>query len=118
MTMEKDIFDTLKGLVANRVFPDFAPVETARPYITWQQVGGKVINGLSNTTPDKKNAVVQVNVWADTRASANPLALQVEAALRTSSLFVAVPEAAFVGSYDADVPVYGTRQDFSIWSTR
>jgi hypothetical protein len=116
--MEKDIFDTLKGLVANRVFPDFAPVETLRPYITWQQVGGQVINNLANTTPDKKNALIQVNIWADTRAAANPLALQVENALRTSSLFTAIPEGAFVGDYDADVPVFGTSQDFSIWSAR
>lgn len=116
--MEKDIFDTLKGFVGNRVFPDFAPVETPRPYITWQQVGGQVIKTLDNTTPNKKNAVVQVNIWADTRAAANPLALQVENALRTSSLFLAIPDAAFVGDYDPDIPVFGTRQDFSIWSTR
>ena len=40
MTIETAIYDALKGLVGNRVFPDFAPLGTVRPFITYEQAGG------------------------------------------------------------------------------
>lgn len=118
MTVEKDLFDTLKGLVGNRVFPDFAKVETARPYITYQQIGGAVINVLSNEVATKKNSRIQINVWSDSRIEANQLMLAIESAMVTSNLFTSRPESAFIGAYDYDVPVYSCMQDFSVWSVR
>jgi hypothetical protein len=38
--LEPLVFQALTGLVGGRVYPDIAPTNTPRPYITWQQVGG------------------------------------------------------------------------------
>lgn len=114
MTVEADIFNALKGLTENRVYPDVAPAGAARPYITWQQVGGVAVNFLDGGAPVKRNGRFQVNCWADTRAAAITLARQVEDALAGGSLKAFVV-AAPVSTYEPDVPIYGTRQDFSIW---
>lgn len=117
MSVESDL-KTVLATACARVFPDFAPVNTTRPYLTYQQIGGEVINFTSNDLADLKNGEFQVNVWADSRASAASTMLAIEAALRASAVFTAQPMSAPVADYDADVPVYGARQDWSIWSTR
>lgn len=118
MTVETAIFDALKTLVGNRVFPDVAPWETARPYITYQQIGGQVIRPLDRVVPDKKHGIFQVNVWADTRADAAAMALQVESALIQAAAFLCKPEGAPIANHEPDLNRYGTIQDFSIWSSR
>lgn len=116
MTFEADLFTLLKT-VTPRVFPDFAPVSTVRPYVTFQAVGGQVINPLSNEKPGKRNAELQINVWSDTRAESLSLSRAIEDAMRAATAFNARPQSAAVSDYDADVPVYGARQDFSCWFT-
>jgi hypothetical protein len=118
MTVESDIFDGLKGLVSNRCFPDFAPVSTQRPYITYIQIGGEAVSFIENTVPSKKNGMFQVNVWAESRAQATQVALAIEAVMVISTAFQARPLSAVIADFDPDIPVYGTRQDFSIWSDR
>lgn len=118
MTIEADIYTTLQGLVGGRCFPDVAPLTTVRPYITYTQIGGEAISYVENTLPSSKNGRFQVNVWADTRASASSTILLVEAALLTSSTFQARAVGAPSSGYEPDVPVYGSMQDFSIWSNR
>lgn len=117
MSVEVDLRNVLLPICA-RVFPDFAPVATTRPYITYQQIGGQVIKTLAKEVPSKQNGEFQINVWADTRKQAAELSLQIEAVLRQATQFVASPLAAPTADYDPDMPVYGTRQDFSIWSDR
>ena len=117
MTVEADL-KALLALDCPRTFPDFAPVGTTRPYVTFQQVGGDAMNYVDDTAPGIKHGEFQVNVWADNRASAAALALAIEARLRAATQFQARPISAPVSDFDADVPVYGTRQDFSIHSTR
>lgn len=114
MTVEADIFSALKGLVANRVYPDVAPTGAARPYVTYQQVGGEAINLLEAGAAAKRNGRFQVNCWADTRATVANLSRQVEEALATSALKAFVL-AAPVAVYEEYGPLYGTRQDFSIY---
>jgi hypothetical protein len=117
MTVEADLVTVLET-VADRVFLDFAKVSTARPYVTLQQVGGWGVSFSDATVPDSKHGEFQVNVWADSRVAAAALMLQVEAALIQASQFVARPIAAPVSDFDADVPVYGSRQSFSVFSDR
>ena len=112
MTFEASLYSRLKT-VADRVFPDFAPVKTARPYVTFQQVGGAVLNPLNNAAPGVRMPEVQVNVWADTRKQAMELIRAIEGAMRSATAFTARPLGDAVTGYDADVPVYGARQDFS-----
>lgn len=117
MTIEASIYTALRSLVSDRVFPDVAPVSTARPYITYQQIGGEVINPLTGD-PDKQNGFFQINVWADTRAAAAALALQVETAMRSATAFAARPMAAPIANHEPDLSLYGAIQDFSVWSSK
>ena len=118
MTVESDIFQALKGLAADRVFPDFAPIATAQPYVTYTQVGGESVAYLENALPSKKNGRFQVNVWGSTRASCVALMKQVEAALVAATAFQARPTSEPTSSYDHDSMIYSSLQDFSIWSNR
>lgn len=122
MTVEADIFNALKSLVASadgkfRVYPDVAPTGVAKPYITFQQVGGTAVNLLDGAAPGKRNGRFQINCWADTRSAAATLSRQVEDALRAVTSLQTTVLGAPVSVYEEDVPLYGTRQDFSLWFT-
>jgi hypothetical protein len=117
MSLESQLFTLLQG-VCPRSFPDFAPATTARPYVTYQQIGGQAVNHLDRLIPNKRNAVMQINVWSDTRAEANTLIQSIEDALRMTTVFQAEPSGAPHASFDADIPVYAAIQDFSIWADR
>lgn len=117
MSLETSLY-TLLSVQCPRVFPDVAPYDTARPYITWQQVGGDPLSYVDDTVPDRRNCLIQINAWADTRLQANDLMLQIESALITSTLFQARPAGALIAAHDQDADRRGAMQDFSIWSTR
>jgi hypothetical protein len=117
VSLESDLFNAIKGLVSNRVFPDVAPINTARPYVTYQQVGGEAENYLESAVVGKRNARMQINVWADTRAAAMTLCRSIEDTLVTSTTLRAYVLGAPVSLYEDETspPLYGTRHDFSIW---
>ena len=117
MSLETQLFTVLSGVTPN-VFPDFAPVSTPRPYVTIQIIGGQAVNTVDRFVPNKRNADVQVDVWADTRLQASTLMQAIEDAIRMSTVWQAEPVNAAHTSFDADVPVYGCIQDFSIWTDR
>jgi hypothetical protein len=112
MTMEATLFNALK-VICPRAYPDIAPTSTVRPYVTFQQIGGDVLNPLDNSAPGKRNAVMQINVWSNTRAEAVALMDQIEDSLRTA--LVARPEAAKFNDYDYDMLVYSSQQEFRYW---
>lgn len=118
MTAEATLYALIGPLVGSRVYPDVAEFATPRPYVTYQKVGGFSIKPLDRGIPDKVHGLYQINVWADSRAVANDVARQIEDALRTTTAFSAVPDGEFRSDHDPDLNRYGTRQDFSIWSTR
>lgn len=120
MSVEADLVARLGPLVSGRIFPDVAKFSTPRPYITYQQVGGDAVAYLDDIVPTLQNGLVQINVWAGTRAEANGLARQVESLLVGASAFQARAAAAFrtISEADLEPPLYGTMQDFDIWSTR
>lgn len=117
MTVEADIRAALLPVCA-RVFPDFAPVNETRPYVTYQQIGGEAPGFLGREVPSKQHGIFQINVWSNTRIEAAALAIQIEAAMVAATAFQASAESAPVADFDADVPVRGTRQDFGVWSDR
>jgi hypothetical protein len=117
MTLEEKLVALLQA-ICPRTFPDFAPTDTARPYVTWQQIGGDAIDFFDNALPSKENALVQVNVWSDRRAEAKGLIKQIENALITSTAFDARPTAAAASDADSDMQRYCSRQDFSVWADR
>lgn len=115
MSIERTIYTALSGFADGRVFPDIGPEGVARPYITWTQIGGRVINPIANEPPGKRNATIQVNVWADTRLTAAELSLDIEDAIRAIG---GRPLAASISLYEPDTKLYGTIQEFTIWGDR
>lgn len=114
MSLESDIFDTLKGLVSNKCYPDVAPAGVVPSYIVWQQVGGAAFNFLEGAVVGKREARIQVACWATSRIAAAALARSAEDAMLASALN---PTAlgAMVGVYDEDTLRFGTLQDFSVF---
>jgi len=119
MTMEADLAATLKTLCP-RVFPDFAPSETPRPYVTFQAIGGRPLRWLDGTAADKRHTLMQINVWAGSRLDALALIRQVEAAICSLDTmpFMARPDSEPISEAEEDLQLYGCMQDFSIISTR
>lgn len=109
---------TLLRAICPRSYPDFAPVSTARPYVTYQQFGGEAPAFLDKTVPSKENAEFQINVWSDSRLEAKTIIKQIEVAMIGATAFQARPIAACASDFDADVPVYCSRQDFTVWADR
>ena len=68
--------------------------------------------------PSKKNGSYQVNVWANTRAAAKALILQVESAMVLATVFQAEAKSGVIDDYEEDTKLYGSMQDFSVWSDR
>ena len=120
LSAELIVAGALKSLVANgdgtyRCFPDIAPELTARPYITYTAVGGQSTNYL-NEAGTLQNARIQVNVWADDRATAIRVMQGAIAALSGPPIN-ATSIGAPVSSYETDTKLRGSRLDFSIWFT-
>ena len=118
MTVESDLFGLLKGLVGNRCFPDFAPLGTARPFITFEQTGGDALSFLDGSLPDKKNGRFEIGVYADSRASCAAIALQVESVMAEATAFQASAIHAPISDYADEVKIYSSTQNFSVFSER
>lgn len=115
MSVESNLFDALKGLVSNRCYPDVAPSNTVRPFITFQQVGGTAANFLETAVVGLRNARFQVTCWADTRVAAAALARSAEDAMVTSTALRAYVLGAMVADYEEETHLFGTRQDFTVF---
>lgn len=110
---EAIVYEAIKTLASGGVFPDLAPVNTARPFIVFQAVGGQSTNYLSNTD-NLQNARVQISVWADDRLTAVAVMQSVIEALTPAPIF-ATSIGAPVSTWEFDTKLYGSRLDFSIW---
>jgi hypothetical protein len=117
MSVESDL-NTLLKAICPRVFPDVAPAGTATPYVTWQGIGGESVNFLDNTTGDKRNTFMQINVWSQTRLQALQTIRDIENAMRAAPTFVCRPSGEPISQYEEDTQLYGAFQRFDIWSTR
>lgn len=114
MSVETSLVTVIGALCSSRCYADFASHGTTRPYVTYQQVGGAVLNPINGSAPGKRNARVQVNVWADTRQAANELMRSIEDAVRPSPLN-GRPIGALISRVDEITALRGAQQDFSLW---
>ena len=118
MSAESDLYTVLVSQCP-RVFPDFASLDTPRPYVTYQKIGGRPIVTFNKLVPNKTFSMYQINVWADTRVQADTLAWQIDSAMRLATVFDAKPETDPVSVFEEDEPnLRGTRQDFAVISNR
>lgn len=111
--MESDLVALLEA-ICPRVSPDVAPLSTQRPYITYQQIGGRSLRWLDNTASDKRHALIQINVWHSQRIAATDMAHAIEESLCTQAVFVATPQGEIQTTYEHDLGLYGTIQTFGI----
>lgn len=112
--MEKTLVKALATLFGDRVFPDVALMDTEKPFCVYQQVGGTVVNYLEAVPADRKNARMQITVWADTREEAMKLIRAVEDIL-VQKPFCATPVLGAQSTWDDDTGMRGAMQDFLIW---
>lgn len=117
MTLEEKLVAVLLT-VCPRVYQDFAPTDTQRPYLTFQQIGGEAVDFVDRTIASKENALIQVNVYSDSRKEAKAMIQQIEIALIQATDFQASPQAAPSNDFDVDMERYSSMQDFSIWADR
>ena len=115
MSLDEKLFAALSPLVGGEVYPDVAPDGVVKPYITYQQVGGDAVNYTEGSIPDRRNARVQINVWAETRLAASSLSELVEDTLRPMIDLQTEVIGARVSVYEPETKLRGARQDFSIW---
>ncbi|MBD9583589.1 DUF3168 domain-containing protein [Delftia sp. DLF01] len=113
-TLNERIVQLLGPLVGGRIYPDLAPDHAGKPYITYEQTGGRARQYLEKRLPDHRHARIQINVWDDRRTQATAIALQVEKVLIESEL-VSEALGAFSSVYDQATKLRGTRQDFYFW---
>ena len=116
--IESDIYAKLKDLCANRVFPDFAPLSTAQPYVTYVQIGGEALSRIGAGVHGLKHGRFQFDVWGSSRLQCSTLMLRVEEVLLNATNFQARAVGAARSSYDQDSLIYASSQDFSIFSAR
>lgn len=118
MSMEPAL-NTLLQTTCPRVFPDVAPEGTARPYVTWQELGGRALRNLDGTASNKRHTFLQINVWDETRAGALALIRAIEDAMCASASFTARPEGEPMSQFEDGEPnLYGSVQRFSVYSLR
>jgi hypothetical protein len=108
--IEKLVMDFLADLVGSRVYFDRAPDKVERPYIVLLQVGGDPVEFLDG--PSSMDLVrLQIDVYAETRTSANELMSQVRTRLHPLQ---ASPVGAPVSLYESAVALYRRSCDFRI----
>lgn len=117
MSMEADLVAMLKT-ICTRTFPDVAPEGTAVPYITWQGIGGQSLRYVEGSAADRRNTLMQINVWSATRLEALTMIRQIEDALCVTGVFTANPQGEPLSTMEPDTNLYGCIQRFEIWSTR
>lgn len=115
MTPEEHVHTTLMHLAGGRIFPDVAEVGTAKPYITYQAVGGEPLNFLGGDRPSKQFVRMQVNVWSERRIEASEIGMLVEDALRSATTLQAGVASGRVATYDEETNLRGTMQDFMLF---
>lgn len=121
MSIESDLLALLKG-VCPRSFSDEAPLATAKPYVTFQFIGGPSLQLLAGGLADNRRPFVQINVWAATRQTALDTITAICQALVASTTFSARPDSDVQWDHDdtvmADTPngLFGALQSWTLTS--
>jgi hypothetical protein len=117
MSMETALASAAEGVRCPRVYQVIAP-RSAAPYVTWQPIGGKTLRAVDNTPLDKRNTLMQINVWADKSSDARDLIRQIEDDLCASAPSSPSRRARRWPTYEEDTKLYGALQRFSIYAAR
>lgn len=117
MSLETDLVTVLRTQCA-RVRPIDGNVNETRPFVTYQHIGGDALRYMDGTAADKRHALVQVDVFADTAAEAIALSLAIENAVCTASAFSARPQGALRSGHEEAAQLYRCIQEFEVLGAR
>lgn len=109
---------TLAKTVAPVVEPDTVKAGTAPPYVTYQAIGGQAMRYVDTTAADKRMALVQINVWAKTKAQAVQLIRQLEDVFCLHTGWQCKPVGEYRSDSEPDIQRFGASQDFEIVAPR
>ncbi|WP_447775638.1 tail completion protein gp17 [Variovorax boronicumulans] len=118
MTIYAWLRERLETLPIEAAYSVVAPAGSAAPYAVSQRVGGRSISFLGTELPSVKNGRYQVALWSKTPGEAETLGLALENLLISDEVLQVEAIGSPVDDYDEVTELYGSRQDFSIWSPR
>lgn len=107
------VYATLRGLVADRVYPAPAAAGTGVPYLTYQVVGAEPVDRLADAPSGMRHSV-QVDCWAKTQRAAAILGDQAIAAVYAASDVKARLAGADHG-HEPETGLYRVSLDFDWW---
>lgn len=120
MSLETDLV-TLLQAQCPRVFPSGAPVNTTRPFVTWEHIGGDPLRYIEGTAATQKLAILGISVFSSSKSEAMSLAAAIETAICTSTAFSGRPSNGLPrGDHSDDVEpaIYWTTQEFEVLGAR
>ncbi len=117
MSLEQDLV-AVAQTQCPRVYPSTAPVNTPRPFVTWDHIGGDSLRYMEGTAPTTRLAQLQVTVWADTKNEGTALQLALEDAFCNAAGFTCSPLGGLQGGYEHDAQLWRTYQDYEVLGQR
>ena len=117
MSLETDVVARLQTQCP-RVYPSQAPLNTQRPFLTYDHLGGDALRYMDGTAADKRMAQLQITVWAADKPGSVALMLAVEEAMCTAPAFSCSPVGALQSGYEHDGEIYRSFQEFTVLGVR
>lgn len=109
----------LAGVAGGRLYPDLAPNNPTKPYLTYLHFGP--INNSFAGASDFQNQRTQIDCFADTKAEAESVATQIEVAMSAQSpysspqMFSSMQISRSYFGVDRDVRLHRVTVEFSVW---
>ena len=115
MSIEADLFNSLKTLVSNRVYPLVMPQKGTLPAIVYARIANNAQNVLEGGASIDQIRF-QVDTYATTFAAARQLAAQVRSAMEGAGYKATLQtEQDF---FEAEVNYYRVSQDYYVWERK
>ncbi len=112
MTIEQDIYNTLKTLASGRVYPLVIPEKSVMPAITYLRIAYTPENTLDGgATIDQIR--IQVDTYANTYAESKTLANSVRSVMESASFKGTLQSDQDL--FEPDVKLYRVTQDYYVW---
>ena len=113
------IYNTLKTLVNDRVYPAPRPIAATKdtPYITYQKIGNVDIINTMDGYIGVEQVRIQLNVYHAEQLEAEKLAHEVKKLLCSQQLCACEFTSATSG-FDPDTQLYAEINDFYIWQSQ
>lgn len=110
--IEEQVFNALKSLASNRVYPMVLPQNPTMPAIVYTLISKNSENRLEGSA-SLRQARMQIDTYAKTYSAVKILAASVLNAMETASFKGTLQTERDL--YEADVKLYRVTQDFYIW---